>query len=171
MKISNHLDRLESQMLQPLHGLEDGEWQRAPSGKWSIVQILQHCSIGIDLVARSFHELASAAPMERESKPHQTVLRHLTLGVGQYPGALKALPHAVPDEEPDPELVSAQFRMGVEQYRNLAGEWPEQQQVSRFVQHPMLGDLNLPEWVRFHYLHCRHHAGEIGDLLKWLGRQ
>ena len=88
MKISNHLDRLESSMLQPLHGLEDGDWHRAPTGKWSIVQIVQHCSIGIDLVARSFHELADTTPMERQSKPHQTVLRHLTLGVGQYPGAL-----------------------------------------------------------------------------------
>jgi hypothetical protein len=35
----------------------------------------------------------------------------------------------------------------------------------------MLGDLNLPEWVRFHFLHCRHHAGEISDRLKWLGKK
>lgn len=171
MKISNHLDRLEPLMLQPLHGLGDGDWHLAPVGKWSIVQVLQHCTIGIDLVARSFHELAGADPMQRDSKPHQTVLRHLTLGVGQYPGALKALPHAVPDEKPDPEMVSAQFRMGVEQYKALADEWPEQKQTTVFVQHPLLGDLNLPEWVRFHYLHCRHHAGEIDDLLKWLGKQ
>ncbi len=171
MKISNHLDRLEPLMLKPLHGLQDGDWHRAPVGKWTIVQILQHCSIGIDLVARAFQELADTAPMQRGSKPHQTVLRHLTLGVGQYPGALKALPDAVPDDKPDPALVSAQFRMGVEQYRSLAGEWPQEKQTSRFVRHPMLGDLNLPEWVRFHYLHCRHHAGEICERLDWIGKK
>jgi hypothetical protein len=68
-------------------------------------------------------------------------------------------------------MVSAQFRMGVEQYRNLADEWPEQKQTTVFVPHPLLGDLNLPEWVRFHYLHCRHHAGEIDSLLRWLEGQ
>lgn len=157
-------------MLQPLHGLKDGDWHRAPRGKWSIVQIVQHCSIGIDLVARSFRELADEPLMARANRPHQTVLRHLTLGVGKYPGVLKALPHASPDAKPDPELVSAQFRMGVEQYRSLAEEWPKDRQLSVYVPHPLLGDLNLPEWVRFHYLHCRHHAGEIVDRLKWIGR-
>jgi len=165
MKISHHLDRLEPMMLQPLHGLKDGDWHRAPARKWSIAQILQHCSIGIDLVARSFTALAAEPPMQRQSRPHQSVLRHLTLGVGQYPGVLKALPHAKPDKRPDPTLVAAQFRMGVEQYRTLAETWSVDRQASVFVPHPMLGDLNLAEWVRFHYLHCRYHAGEIRNRL------
>jgi len=152
-------------MLQPLHGLKDGDWHRASARKWSIAQILQHCSIGIDLVARSFTALAAEPPMQRQSRPHQSVLRHLTLGVGQYPGVLKALPHAKPDKRPDPTLVAAQFRMGVEQYRTLAETWSVDRQASVFVPHPMLGDLNLAEWVRFHYLHCRYHAGEIHNRL------
>jgi hypothetical protein len=28
--------------------------------------------------------------------------------------------------------------------------------------------LNLPEWVRFHYVHCRHHTRQIRERLRWL---
>jgi hypothetical protein len=30
-----------------------------------------------------------------------------------------------------------------------------------FVKHPVLGDLTLPEWLRFHAWHCAHHARQI----------
>jgi len=170
MKVSHHLARLEPLVLTPLHGLSSTDWQRAPRGKWSAAQIVQHVALGIDLVARSFAALADAPPAARRSSPHENVLRHLTLGVGHYPGVLKALPHAKPDPKPDPELVTAQFRMGVEQYKDIASSWTEEQQTTRFVRHPVLGDLNFPEWVRFHFLHCRHHGREIQQRLKWMKR-
>jgi hypothetical protein len=55
-------------------------------------------------------------------------------------------------------LVAAQFRVGVERLATMVDTWPEQRQLEVFVRHPIAGDLNLPEWVRFHYVHCRHHA-------------
>jgi hypothetical protein len=30
-----------------------------------------------------------------------------------------------------------------------------------FVKHPRLGDLTIPEWIRFHGIHVRHHARQI----------
>jgi hypothetical protein len=170
MKVSHHLARLEPMVLHPVRGIAGADWHRAPDGKWSIAQIMQHLAIGIDLVGEAFEGLSGEAPMERQSKPYQSALRHLTLGIGKYPGTLKALPHAKPDAKPDPELVAAQFRMGVEQYRTLAAEWPTEKQLTRFVSHPVLGELNFPEWVRFHYLHCRHHATEIDHRVKWIKR-
>lgn len=168
MKVSHHLARLEPMVLHPIHGLAEPGWHRAPNGKWSIAQIVQHLAIGIDLVGHAFEELSGEDEMARRSKPYQSALRHLTLGVGKYPGTLKALPDAKPDAKPDPELVAAQFRMGVEHYKTLAAEWSTDKQTTRFVPHPVLGDLNFPEWVRFHYLHCRHHASEIGHRVKQL---
>jgi hypothetical protein len=55
-------------------------------------------------------------------------------------------------------LVAAQFGVGVERLATMVDTWPEQRQLEVFVRHPIAGDLNLPEWVRFHYVHCRHHA-------------
>jgi hypothetical protein len=66
-----------------------------------------------------------------------------------------------PSKDPDPELVVARFRMGIEQTRELVEDWSEERQKSTFLRHPILGDLNLPEWVRFHFVHCTLHARQI----------
>lgn len=148
-------------ILQPLHGLADGDWHRGPPGKWTIAQIVEHLSIGVDLVATLFERRADASGMRRRSKPYQSVLRQLLLGVGRIPSGLKAPEVSRPSDHPDPELITAQFRMGVERLKGFDEAWPDERKGNVFVAHPLLGDLNLPEWVRFHYLHCRHHAGQI----------
>lgn len=168
MKVTHQLSRLESLILDPLHGLDGEDWHLAPAHKWGVAQIVEHCAIGVDNVGATLERRADKAAMKRRSKPYQTMLRHLVLGIGRLPSGLPAVRGTEPSERPDPELVKARFRMGVERLRRLSEDWPEEQQVNRFVVHPLLGDLNLPEWVRFHYLHCRHHARQIDDRIAWL---
>jgi hypothetical protein len=105
----------------------------------------------------------------RRSKPHQTVLRHLVLGAGRLPRGLKTVESAEPSDHPEPELVTAQFRMGVEMTRLLDDRWSEERKELVFLPHPYLGELNLPEWVRFHYIHCRHHVRQMAQLREWMG--
>ena len=50
----------------------------------------------------------------------------------------------------------------------LVEDWPEERKTGRFLRHPSIGDLNLPEWVRFHYVHCSLHARQIEKWLIWL---
>jgi hypothetical protein len=124
----------------------------------------------VDLVAGAFERRAEAPTVPRRASPHQTVIRHLLLGLGKFPPGISSPERVRPHDRPDPELAAAQFRMGVERTGMLVEAWPPQRQVGVFVLHPILGDLNLPEWVRFHYVHCRHHARQIQDRLLWLGR-
>lgn len=167
MKISRQLARLEPMILHPVRGVNGDEWHRAPEGRWSIAQIVQHLAIGVDTVAEAFARRA-AEDSKRRANPHQTLLRHLALGIGRFPPGLESPEGARPDERPEPELIQAQFRMGVERMRALAEEWPKERQQAVFVNHPILGDLNFREWVRFHYVHCRHHARQIQKRLAWL---
>ncbi len=171
MKVQRQLSRLEPMVLHPLHGVNGTTWHRAPRRKWCIAQILQHLAIGVDLVAVAFEQRADKPAMQRRSKPYQTVLRHLVLGVGRIPGGLKAPELTKPEPKPEPDLVTAEFRMGVQNLKGLADNWPRDRQVSLYVRHPLLGDLNFPEWVRFHYLHCRHHAGQIRRRLEWVQKR
>lgn len=171
MKVTRQLARLEPMVLQPLRGLEGEDWHRAPKGEWSVAQIVQHLSISVDVVAEAFEGRAHRTDMRRRSTPAQAVIRHLVLGVETIPRGFKAPAAAQPSEHPDPELVQAQFRMGVERLRLFSEQWPQERQERVFVRHPLLGDLNLPEWIRFHYLHCRHHAKQIQRRLKWLRRE
>ncbi len=171
MKGRRQLGRLEPMVLHPLRSLSAKDWHRAPAGKWNIAQILQHLSIGVDLVGATFERRVLRTDMRRRSTPGQAVLRHLVLGLRTIPRGLKAPRGAEPSERPDPELIQAQFRMGVERLRAFVEDWPIERQESLFVRHPLLGDLNLPEWVRFHYLHSRHHARQIAQRLEWVKRE
>ena len=58
--------------------------------------------------------------------------------------------------------------MGIERLWRMADEWPVERQAEVFVEHPMFGDFNLPEWVRFHFLHSKHHGEQIEERLEWI---
>jgi hypothetical protein len=170
MKVRRQLAALEPMVFEQLHGLAPDHWHRAPAGKWSIAQIIAHLAVGVDRSSTVFEERATKKGMIRRTNPGQAVLRHLLLLLGKFPPRLEAPTVTTPADNPDPDLVSAQFRMGVERFGTLVEAWPPEHQLEVFVAHPFLGDLNLPEWVRFHYLHGRHHSRQIRDRVKWLGK-
>ena len=165
MKGKHQLDALEPLVLGPLHGIPDQDWHRAPNGKWSVAQIVAHLAAGVDLSSATLEKRKEKYGMLRRSNPGQAVLRNLLLTIGKFPPGRKAREATIPPERPDPAIVSAQFRMGIERFTKMINEWPRSRQLEVFVKHPYLGDLNVPEWVRFHYVHARHHAKQIANRL------
>jgi hypothetical protein len=57
--------------------------------------------------------------------------------------------------------VEHAFREGVALLLHLAVELPPARRRDLFARHPRLGDLTLPEWLRFFERHCAHHARQI----------
>jgi hypothetical protein len=171
MKVRRQVAALEPMILDPLHGLKGEDWHRAPNGRWSIAQILSHLAIGLDAVGLKLEERAERRDLRRRATPKQHLIRHLILGVGKIPSGHKTPERSSPGERPDPELTTAQYRMGVERLARLVDTWPSAQQERIFVRHPVVGDLNLPEWVRFFYVHNRHHVHQIEVRLRWLKQQ
>lgn len=171
MKVNRQLAALEPMVLGPLDGLKGEDWHRAPAGRWSVAQVVSHLSLGLDAVVQKLEERKDRTDLQRRASSRQHLLRHLILGVGRIPRGRRAPEGTHPVERPDPELITAQFRMAVQRLEGLVGSVPPEQQQRIFVRHPVVGDLNLPEWVRFFYVHNRHHAHQIGVRLRWLERQ
>jgi hypothetical protein len=171
MKVKRQLAKLEEMILQPLKGVTGEDWHRAPKGRWSLAQILSHVARNVDAVVSRLEECAGRSDMERRATPGQHLLRHLALGVGKLPPGHRSPEVAPPPERPDPELATAQYRMAVERMAGLVETWTPEQQQRVFVHHPVLGDLNLPEWVRFFYVHDRHYAHQIEVRRRWLKQQ
>ncbi len=161
MRVTRQLSSLEPLVLGPLEGASASEWITAPEGKWSVAQIVEHLAIAFDLVATGFAALPEEGTGPRSATPTQSVMRHALLGSGELPKGMRAPDISHPSDDPEPELVVARFRMGIEQTRSLIEDWPEERRANSFLRHPVLGDLNLPEWVRFHYVHCTLHARQI----------
>ena len=170
MKVDHQLSRLEPIVFNPIHGVKHDDWRRAPDGKWSLAQVIEHLAITMDVVAEGFEGLVDKEGMERRATPAQSVLRHTMLGAGEFPKGMRAPDITLPSDDPDPELAAASFRMAVERTRALIDKWAEEKQVVTYLHHPILGDLNLPEWVRFHYVHSTLHSRQIEKWLAWLRR-
>jgi hypothetical protein len=57
--------------------------------------------------------------------------------------------------------VERQFREAIQRLLVLERDLLPNRRADLFAKHPVLGDLTLPEWERFHILHCAHHAKQI----------
>lgn len=167
MKTKRQLAALEPMILGRLHGLSATDWHAAPTGRWSLAQILQHLAVSVDTVTAKLEKRKDRTDMQRRATPRQQLVRHVVLGVGRIPRGRRA-GAALPEERPDPDLAAAQYRMAVQRLAHLAEAVTPDQQGRVFVEHPVFGDLNLPEWVRFFFVHGRHHAHQIDLRRRWL---
>jgi hypothetical protein len=171
MKVRRHLAALEPMILDLLVGVSGEDWHRAPPGRWSLAQVVNHLALGLDAVVRKLEERKDRTDLARRASPKHHLLRHLVLGLGRFPRGRRAIEGTQPEDRPDPEMVVAAFRMAIQRLEALCLALPPAQQQRVFVRHPVIGDLNLPEWVRFQYVHNRHHAHQIRVRLRWLAAQ
>src|SRR2546428_489326 len=142
-------------VLGPLVGRPDVDWHRAPPGKWSPLQIVQHLAIGIDGSARTFDSRRAHAPMRRRPRTVWQWLGYMViLRVGWYPTGFQSPAAVRPAERPDRAAVERQFREGLARFAELERELLPARARDLFVKHPRLGHLTLPEWVRFHAARC-----------------
>ena len=149
-------------VLGPLAGRPETDWYRAPSGKWTPAQIVHHLAISLETSSRTFDERRGKPPMRRRPRtPRERIAYLLVLQIGWVPSGRQAPAVTRPAERPDARAVERQLRDGVARFLTLAQELLPARRDDLFVKNPALGDLTLPEWLRFHVRHCAHHARQI----------
>ena len=91
----------------------------------------------------------------------ELVASFLIVKLGWFPPGREAPKVSRPAEQVDRKYAEQHFREGIERFNRIAPELLASRPHDLFVKHPRLGDLTLPEWMRFHLVHCRHHAKQI----------
>jgi hypothetical protein len=160
----SQLAELTAIVLGPLERRPDDDWQRAPNGKWTPAQIVEHLAIGVDGSAQKFEERRDRPPMTR--RPRRLIERIAgvsILGLGWYPQGFKAPEGTIPAERITRAAAEAHFRRGITRWEALERDLFPRRPNDLFVRHPRLGDLTMPEWIRFHVIHARHHASQIRE--------
>lgn len=156
------LTSLPDLVLGPLAGKSDTDWYRAPAGKWNSAQIVEHLSISLEGSGRAFDTHRDKPPMARRPKTRvEWVASFLILKVGWFPPGREAPQGSRPAEHVERKYAEQHFREGIERFNRIAPDLLTSRPHDLFVKHPRLGDLTLPEWMRFHLIHCRHHAKQI----------
>ncbi len=154
-------------VLAPLAGRPDAVWYRAPAGKWSSAQIVEHLAISIEYSAVTFEKRRAHDPMVR--RPRRLIEKlgsAIVIGLGWFPRGFKAPEGTVPAPNVTREAAEAKFRAGFAKWGELPPLLLPARRYDLFVKHPRFGDLTLEEWMRFHVVHCRHHAKQIAARLK-----
>jgi hypothetical protein len=153
---------LPSIVLGPLEGRSDEEWHAAPQGKWSPGQIVHHLAVGIDLSGRAFASRVDKPPMRRRPRsPVQRLAHALILSIGYIPPGGRAPETTLPAQRPDRAATERQLREGVARFVELAHTLLPRRAHDLFVKHPVMGDLTIEEWMRFHVRHATHHVRQI----------
>jgi hypothetical protein len=148
-------------VLGPLAGRTDADWHRAPPGRWSPAQIVQHLTLSVDYTARAFEARRARAPMRRRPRSLRELVAYLLVfRVGWVP-AWESPAATRPSDHPARDVVEREFRDALERFIALERVLLPSRAADLFVKHPLLGDLTLPEWGRFHLWHFTHHARQI----------
>lgn len=155
------LATLSDIVLGPLEGRPDADWYRAPAGKWTSAQIVEHLAAGLNLSAEKFRERSARAPMVRRRRTlMQRLASYVVLDLEWYPQGFQAPEGTRPAQDVSRARAEAHFRAGLAKWQELERLLPARRH-DLFVKHPRLGDLTIEEWMRFHASHARHHAKQI----------
>jgi len=156
------LSELPALVLGPLEGRPEADWQRAPPGKWTPAQIVEHLALGLESSAAAFAGRRAKPPMARRPTTLRAKLGKLfVFGLGRFPPGLRAPEGATPAPRVERAAAEARFRRGLDLWDQVERELLPVRPHDLFVKHPALGDLTMGEWLRFHAIHARHHARQI----------
>jgi hypothetical protein len=156
------LAELSALVLEPLRDRKDAEWERGPAGKWTPAQIVEHLALGLSLSGETFLSRRDHAPMSRRRRtPAERIASLLILGLHWFPPGRKAPLRTTPMEQITRHVAEEHFLAGIAGWVAVERDLLPTRGEDLFVKHPRLGDLTIGEWIRFHTIHCRHHARQI----------
>lgn len=160
------MNDLATLVLGPLDGRPDADWQRAPAGKWTPAQIVEHLALGLESSAARFIERRSRGPMVRRPRTLIERLAKLFIfGLRRFPPGLTAPEGATPAPRVERAAAEGRFRRGLALWEQVEREVLPARPHDLFVKHPRMGDLTAGEWMQFHVIHARHHARQIRERL------
>ena len=149
-------------VLGPLAGQPETAWQKAPPGKWTPAQIVEHLALALEMSATTFAARRAKEPMARRGTTlREKIGKVFTFGIGRFPPGLRAPERTTPSPRVDGHAAEAHFRAAIAAWEAVERDLLPARRHDLFVKHPRLGDLTLEEWARFHDVHARHHARQI----------
>lgn len=155
---------LERIVLGPLSDRPASDWQRAPAGKWTAAQIVEHLALSLELSARGF-EAPSGARARRPPTTLERLSGWFVFRLRWTPPGIRAPRRTTPAQRIEAADAERHFREGLDRWAALESRLATGRDSGSYVRHPRLGELDLEEWLRFHEWHCWHHARQIHSRL------
>jgi hypothetical protein len=162
--MNSYLERLRQELEEATGRANASDLERAPAGKWSPAQILEHLMLTYKTTNRGLEKcLEQGASLATRATLKDRIATLLVVNLGYIPGGRKAperaTPRGMPPEEVRQAFVPALEKMGASlddcEHRLGTG--------TKILDHPFLGPLTANDWRKFHWVHGRHHARQIRE--------
>jgi DinB family protein len=162
--MNSYLERLQRELDEAVGHAEAGDLVKAPAGKWSAAQILEHLFLTYLHTNRGLARcLEQGAPLATRATLKDRLATLLVVNLGYFPGGRKAPERSVPRGMAPEEVRQA---LAPELYKMSAGLDDCERKFgvrTKILDHPILGPLTADEWSKFHWVHGRHHARQIRE--------
>ncbi len=157
------LNRLREEIEATTGGLCDADWDRAPVGRWSSAQILEHLGRSYGTTAKML-ELSvgvGGPPPVRGADVSERLKKFLVVNLGVAPPGGKSPAMVLPQGDSGPVALQRALanlnRMDIA-IAAAVDRWGSEGPIGM---HPILGPLSPRQWRKFHYVHGHHHLLQI----------
>ncbi len=165
--MNSYLERLRHELEDAVGDASASDLAKAPAGKWSAAQILEHLFLTYMHTNRGLEKcLKQDAPLATRATLKDRFATLVVVNLGYLPGGRKAPERAVPRgmsaEEAQQAITPELHRMvsGLDDCELRFGD------RTKILDHPLLGPLTADEWRKFHWIHGRHHARQIRERIE-----
>lgn len=154
------LNRLRDEIELTTMGLRESDWNRAPEGRWSSAQTMEHLGRTYGTTAKML-ELAMGVggPARVRSPQFKEFLKQImVVHLGMFPTGMQAPVTVMPKGDPGPIALERALinltRMDAA-IAEAEERWGGRKPIAT---HLVLGPLTAGQWRKFHYVHGHHHV-------------
>lgn len=157
--------------LAELERAADRGWERGIPGKWTAGEHVAHIATTMAEAADTLEKAASlhrAAFLPRRPRrgPTQWLWVHLVIAPGRLPRGGKTAARFVPASHPAREATLRALHDAAARHRSLTESLSAPERNQLWIPNPFLPrwHYTLPEILRVHAVHARHHAKLIDEI-------
>jgi hypothetical protein len=165
--MNSYLERLRRELEEATGNATASELGRAPEGKWSPAQILEHLLLTYKSTHRGLEKcLEHGASLATPATMKDRFATLLVVNLGHIPNGRRAPERAMPQGMPAEEVQQA-FVPAIEKMAATLDDCERRfGSRTKIMDHPFLGPLTANEWRKFHWVHGRHHARQIRERMR-----
>jgi hypothetical protein len=163
--------RLQAEMTSALSGLDVSHMQATPTGlpeKWTIQQIAEHLIQTYDSSVASIQtRVEKRRPTGASPTLTQRGAQFVVLSLGYLPSGREAPASVLPSRDSSPMSgleLTQRLAIALQRLAAVTADAEDVFGSRRAVSHMILGPLSMQQWCRFHLVHGRLHARQIGRI-------
>lgn len=129
---------------------------------WSIGHHLYHIALANASVPKLIERLKAGRLGDKDQQGDPAMLQLIQDGI--VPRGRKAPERAQPPEDLTIEILQRDFKRMTRATQRLENILDEIEHISNRFPHMYYGSLSAEEWIRFMFIHTRHHMNIIGEI-------